>query len=121
MFEAWGRWVFAHRRAVLAVSAVFLVASLASLRFGGRLTTGRIHGIEGDTAAELVDREIPRAGASGLTVVFGHDAWTTDEPRFQDAMRRALAPLRRDPSVLSVRSPFDDDVSTVEASTMQSL
>jgi RND superfamily putative drug exporter len=121
MFEAWGRWVYAHRRAVLAVSAAFLVASLAALSVGGRLTTGRIHGIEGDTAAELVDRELPQAGASGLTVVFAHPDWTTDDPRFQDAVRASLAPLRRHPSVLRVRSPFDEDVAPVEASTMQSL
>ncbi|MDB4929370.1 MAG: mmpL3 [Myxococcaceae bacterium] len=121
MFAAWGRWVYAHRRAVLAVSAAFLVASLAALLVGGRLTTGRIHGIEGDTAAELVDRELPQAGASGLTVVFGHAEWTTEDPRFQDAARAALGRLRRDPSVLRARSPFDDDVSTVEASTMMSL
>ncbi len=121
MFEAWGRWVYAHRRAVLAVSAAFLLASLAALFVGGRLTTGRIHGIEGDTAAELVDRELPQAGASGLTVVFAHPDWTTDDPRFQDAVRASLAPLRRHPSVLRVRSPFDEDVAPVEASTMQSL
>ncbi|MDO9015781.1 MAG: MMPL family transporter [Deltaproteobacteria bacterium] len=121
MFAAWGRWVFAHRRAVLAVSAAFLLASLASLLVGGRLTSGRIHGIEADTAAELIDRELPQAGASGLTIVLSHAEWTTDEPRFQEAALRALAPLRRDPSVLRVRSPFDEDVSAVEASTMQSL
>lgn len=121
MFEAWGRWIYAHRRAVLAVSAVFLLASLAALFVGGRLTTGRIHGIEGDTAAELVDHELPQAGASGLTVVLAHPEWSTDEPRFQQAALAALAPLRRHPSVLRVRSPFDPDVETVEASTMQSL
>jgi RND superfamily putative drug exporter len=121
MFEAWGRWIYAHRRAVLAVSAVFLLASLAALLVGGRLTTGRIHGIEGDTAAELIDHELPQAGASGLTVVLAHPEWSTDEPRFQQAALAALAPLRSHPSVLRVRSPFDPDVETVEASTMQSL
>ena len=121
MFGRWGRWVYARRRAVLAVSAAFLLASLASLLMGGRLTTGRVHHIEADDAAELVGRELPQAGAAGLTLVFAHPTWTTDEPRFQEAVQRTLAPLRRDPSVLRVRSPFDDDVSTGEASTMQSL
>ncbi len=106
---------------MLAVSVVFLFASLAALAQGGRLTTGRIHGIEADVAMELVEHELPQAGASGLTVIFEHPEWTTDEPRFQDAVRRAMEPLRRDRSVLRVRTPFDEDVSPPEASTMQSL
>lgn len=121
MFEAWGRWVYAHRKAVLAVSVAFLLVSLGVLLQGGRLTFGRIHGIEADDAAELVERELPQAGASGLTVIFGHAEWTTDDPRFQEAVTRAVAPLRRDPSVLRVRTPFDEDTSAPEASTMQSL
>lgn len=121
MFESWGRWVFAHRKAVLAVSVAFLLASLAALSQGGRLTSGRIHGIEADVAAELVERELPQAGSSGLTVVFAHPEWTTDDERFQEAVRRAMAPLRGDPSVLRVRTPFDEDVSSAEGSTMQSL
>ncbi len=121
MFERWGHFVYARRRAMLLVSALFLVASLAVLATGGRLGTALIHGIEAQDAMDLIEREIPHAGASGMTAVFGHAEWTADDPRFHDAVLAALARLRRDPLVLRVRSPFDDDVQSGEASAMTSL
>ncbi len=121
MFEAWGHWVYRHRRATLIVSALVLVLSGLVLARGGSFATKAIHGIEADDAVNLMDRELPRSPASGFTVVFQSAALTTDQDAFREAVLAAVRPLRVDPSVASVRTPFDADTSVFIASGMQSL
>ncbi len=122
MFERWGRWIYRWRRPALAVSAVFLALSVALLAQGGVLTTGTIHGIEADTAARLLERELRTgAAAQGFTLVLEHPTLTTDDEAFQRAVRDAVAPLRAHPDVAAVRTPFDPDVSMFVAGTMTSV
>ncbi|MGO9714012.1 MAG: MMPL family transporter, partial [Polyangiaceae bacterium] len=120
MFEAWGRWVFRRRRATLVVSGVFLLVSVVLLIHGGHLATKAIHGIEADDAVNLMDRELPSSPASGFTVIFRSDSLTTGEDAFGQAVLAAVLPLRSDPSVASVRTPFDKGTSIFLATGMQS-
>ncbi len=119
MFEDWGLWVYRRRRATLLASGVFLLVSLVLLIRGGPLTTKAIHGIEADDAVSLMDRELPSSPASGFTVIFQSAALTTGDDAFRQAVLAAVLPLRSDPSVASVRTPFDDDTSIFLAAGMQ--
>ncbi len=120
MFEAWGRWVFHHRRGTLVVSGLVLFASLVLLVRGGPLTTKAIHGIEADDALALIDRELPQLGASGFTIIFQSPSLTAADDAFSQAVLAAVLPLRTNPHVASVRTPFDADTSIFIASGMQS-
>src|ERR1700721_1614367 len=108
MFESWGRWVFHHRRPTLVVSGIVLLLSLVLLVHGGRLATKAIHGIEADDAVNLMDRELPSSPASGFTAIFRSESLTTGDDAFGRAVLAAVLPLRADPNVASVRTPFDD-------------
>jgi RND superfamily putative drug exporter len=120
MFEAWGRWVFRHRRATLIVSGIGLVLSALVLLRGGTLTTKAIHGIEADDAVVLMDRELPYSAASAFDVIFQSASLSTSDDAFRQAVLAAILPLRTDPAVASVRTPFDPDTSIFIATRMQS-
>jgi RND superfamily putative drug exporter len=120
MLERWGRWVFAHRRAVLAFSGVFLLLSGVLILRGGPLTTKAIHGIEADDAVNLIDRELPYSPASSFTVILQSPTLTSGDDAFQRAVLAAVLPLRSDPHVASVRTPFDPETSFFIATRMQS-
>ncbi len=121
MLERWGRWIYQHRVATLALSAVVLLLSALLLARGGTLSTGTIRGVEADTAARLIDDELHPPDVTGFTVVLGHASLTTDDPAFQQAVRDAVAPLRASPDVRSVRTPFDPDTPLFLAPTLQSI
>lgn len=104
MFEAWGRFVYRHRKAVLALSALVLLASAAGLWRGGTLTTGAIEGIEADRAQRLAEAALGLPGDASFLLVFSSDKLTFDDPAFQSAMSGALGPLSGDERV-SVQSP----------------
>jgi len=120
MFEAWGRWVYRRRHGTLVVSGLVLLISVTLLILGGRLTTKTIHGIEADDALNLMDRQLPHPGESGFTVIFQSATLVTGDDAFAEAALAAVRPLRTDPSVASVRTPFDADTSIFLAEGMQS-
>jgi RND superfamily putative drug exporter len=120
MFEAWGHWVFRRRRETLVASLAFLLVSVVLLIRGGPLTTKAIHGIEADDAVNLMDRELPYPPASGFTVIFQSATLSTGDDAFSRAVLAAMKPLRSDPHVASVRTPFDPETSIFIASGMQS-
>jgi RND superfamily putative drug exporter len=101
----WGRVVYRRRRAILALSALALAAAVGVLVRGGTLGTGTIEGIESARGLRRIEEALGRPGESGFTVIFRSATLPARAPAFADAMRAALAPLRADPRVLSVRSP----------------
>ncbi|MEI8256060.1 MAG: MMPL family transporter, partial [Deltaproteobacteria bacterium] len=107
MFEAWGRKVYRWRWATLIASGIMLVLSAVLLLRGGNLTTGSIPGIEADRAARLITAELHQPGGSSFTVVFHSPTLEARSDAFTAAMRASLAPLERDPRVLSVQIPAD--------------
>ncbi len=112
MFEAWGRFIFRHRRLVLAVSAVLLAGSIVGVLNGGALSTGNSFGadLEAGRASRLVSTELrPAQSTSGsnFDLVFSSAALTVDDPAYRSDLEAAIARLRADPKVLSVLTPYD--------------
>jgi RND superfamily putative drug exporter len=108
MFAAWGRFVYRRRWPVLAVSGVLLLASIFIVIQGGKLQSGGfIETSESGRASRLIERELPRAGAATFTLIFSSDTLTAASAEFRAAVDAALAPLRNDPRVAAITTPFD--------------
>ena len=107
MFALWARVVYRRRWLVLIASLLVLAASVAVLAQGG--TLGKANGgtTESDRAARLIDEQLPKNPGFSITLVFGGRSSSATAPAFRDAMLNALAPLRNDPRVSSIRTPFD--------------
>jgi RND superfamily putative drug exporter len=107
VFATWGRIVYHRRWLTLLCSGLVLVASLAILLQGGTLGKDHSGTTESDRAARLIAQELPSDPGFSITFVFGGRSIPATDPRFRTAMLDALAPLRTDPRVLSIRTPFD--------------
>jgi len=108
MFAVWGRFVYRRRWPVLAVSGVLLLASIFIVAQGGKLQSGGfIETSESGRASRLIERELPRAGAATFTLLFSSDRLTATSAEFRAAVDAALAPLRKDPRVATIITPFD--------------
>ncbi|HEY8291403.1 MAG TPA: MMPL family transporter, partial [Thermomicrobiales bacterium] len=107
MFRTWGRIVYRWRWLTLLFSGLILAASIGILAQGGTLGKANSGTTEADRAARLIARELPSDPGFSITLVFGGRSIPATDPRFRTAMLDALAPLRSDPRVLSIRTPFD--------------
>jgi len=109
-FAAWGRFVHRRRWLVLAGSALLLVLSLAGLARGGTLVSANSvrGGLEAQRAADLAAAATAGrapSGSSFLLLLGSHDLQVRDQ-RFQAALESAVAPLRTDPHVAAVDTPY---------------
>src|ERR671937_435835 len=106
MLAAWGRAV--HRwRWWLVVLSLLPLALWLGVPSGERLDESVVPpDMEAVRAVRLLDAELaPRPPSFGL--IFSSATLRADDPRFIDAVQRALAPLRRDPRVARIRTPWD--------------
>jgi RND superfamily putative drug exporter len=111
VFAAWGRFVFRHRWPVLAVSVALLLASGFIASQGGKLESGGfIETAESGRASRLIEQELPIVGGSTFTLIFSSDTLTGTSPEFRAAVEAALVPLRTDPRVDTINSPYDPAV-----------
>ena len=116
MFAAWGRFVHRRRWPVLAVSALLLVASGWIAASGARLQSGGfIETSDSGRASRLIEHELPTAGGATFTLVFSSDRLTATDAAFGDAVGEALRPLREDPRVATIVSPFDGSAADPSA------
>ena len=116
MFAAWGRFVHRRRWPVLAVSALLLVASGWIAASGARLQSGGfIETSDSGRASRLIEHELPTAGGATFTLVFSSDRLTVTDAAFGDAVGEALRPLREDPRVVTIVSPFDGSAADPSA------
>ncbi|TMF63383.1 MAG: MMPL family transporter [Chloroflexi bacterium] len=108
MFAAWGRFVYRRRWPVLAVSGLLLLASIFIVIQGGKLQSGGfIETSESGRASRLIERELPSAGAATFTLILSSDTLSATSPEFRAAVDAALAPLRSDPRVAPIVTPYD--------------
>ncbi|HKY50987.1 MAG TPA: MMPL family transporter [Candidatus Limnocylindria bacterium] len=108
MFEAWGRFVYRHRWPVLAISVVVLLISGFVAGQGGKLESGGfIETAESGRASRLIEQELPIVGGSTFTLIFSSDTLSAEDPEFRAAVETALVPLRTDPRVDTINSPYD--------------
>ena len=112
MFSAWGRFVHRRHWLVLALSLVLLGASGYVVHEGGKLQpAGPTQTAESARATKLIERELPRASAATFVLIYSSPTLTAKDPAFQEAVARSLEPLRSDPRVASIVSPFDGSVA----------
>ncbi|HYR93022.1 MAG TPA: MMPL family transporter, partial [Methylomirabilota bacterium] len=112
MLEGWGRFVHRRRWLVLAASLVLLVASGVLLARGGEFGSfDSVVSSESGRASALLNSQLPRPTGTppGTTVlfVFESDTLVVTEPAFQTALLDAIAPLRTDARVQSIRTFYD--------------
>src|SRR5687768_18251272 len=120
VFEAWGRFVYRHRWPVLAFSIVLLVASGFIAGQGGKLDSGGIiETAESGRASRLIEQELPIVGGSTFTLIFSSDTVTARDPAFRAAVEAALVPLRTDPRVDTINTPYDPAVLRSEEHTSE--
>jgi len=112
MLEGWGRFVHRRRWAVLGASLAMLALSGVLLAQGGDLgNPDTIPSTESGRASQLLSTELPRptgapTGAS-FTVVFRSETLAVADPAYRQAVTDALAPLRGDARVTSIRTYYD--------------
>ena len=119
LFEAWGLAVHRHRAIVLAVSALMLVGSGVLLAQGGSLQSYDVPAdTESGEASRLIEEEI---GASEATfvVLFSHPTLTWRDSAFRSALLASLEPLRADPLVEGIVTPYDVPPSAAGAMLSQ--
>jgi uncharacterized membrane protein YdfJ with MMPL/SSD domain len=119
----WGRFVYRRRWLVLALSALGLGASIASMVAGGTLRNVPFRETEAGRASKLVQDELPRdpgapATSSFVLVFTSREGLDSTDPRFIQAMRAALAPLQADTRVVSITTP--DGVPPPQATALRS-
>jgi RND superfamily putative drug exporter len=108
MFAAWGRFVYRRRWPVLAISGLLLIASAFVVAQGAKLQSGGfIETSESGRASRLIERELPRAGGGTFTLLFSSDTLAGTSAEFRAAVDAAIAPLRADPRVATIVTPYD--------------
>ncbi len=106
MFTAWGHFVYRARWGVLLVSVLLLLVSGFIASQGGQLESGGfIETAESGRGTKLIDTELP--GGVNFTVIFTSQSLSSADPRFRAAVDAAIAPLRSDPRVTTIVTPYD--------------
>jgi RND superfamily putative drug exporter len=119
MFAWWGRFVYRWRWAILVMSIALLGGFIYSLMTGGSLSTGNSAGstLEAARAARLINDQLSTGttgGANFLLIFSSPDRLATD-PVFQTELENALAPIKDDPRVTDIISPYTADPATARA------
>src|SRR5215467_1801972 len=114
MLAAWGRAVHRLRWWLVGLSLVPLTLWLG-VPMGERLDESVVPpDMEAVRAVRLLDSDLaPRPPSFGL--IFSSDTLRADDPRFIEAVRRALAPLRSDHRVTRLRTPWDGPMRDARA------
>ncbi len=102
----WGHFVHRHRGAVLTASLAGFILSIIGLLTGGQPINASNYDVESVRAANLESAQLPSTTGSSFTLIFTSSQLTFGEPAFQTAVEAAVAPLRRDPRVNAVATPF---------------
>jgi RND superfamily putative drug exporter len=107
MLATWGRIVYRHRWMFLVASLALCAASAAVLARGGPFDNRFVlEDTEAGRAVELIQRELPPRPPS-FDLLLGHPTLPALHPTVRAEVQAALAPLRADPSVATVRTAYD--------------
>jgi putative drug exporter of the RND superfamily len=116
MFAWWGHTVYRFRWIVLVLSGLLLAGSIVALQHGGSFKNGGGKNTESGRAIQQMSDQLPQNGAgSSFLLIFGSTAMSTGDPSFKQAMLQALQPLRTDPRVKSIETPFDGQPDLAQA------
>ncbi|MDP2627798.1 MAG: MMPL family transporter, partial [Candidatus Rokubacteria bacterium] len=115
MFAAWGRFVHRYRWPILVLAALSLLPSAWLVARGGRFDNNPLpRGTESRRALDLITRELPRRPAS-FGLILSSASLDAGAPAFREAVERALAPLRSDPRVVRLRTPWDGETPSAQS------
>ena len=124
----WGLWSATHRKRVLGIWLLLLVGAgglvphfVNSL---GSTTSLSVRGSDSARAARLLRSDFPGLSAEQDLVVFSSDSLQTNDPKFHQVVKQALAGLRTDKRVTSVVSPYavaGDAISRDRSTAIASL
>jgi RND superfamily putative drug exporter len=110
MLDRWARVIHRHRRLVLGLSMLLLVASVALLSIGSDFHGDNTIDAESARASDLLHRELP-SGEATTTLIASSSTLTVDQSQFRVALDQALAPLANDHLVLDTTTPYKSDGS----------
>jgi putative drug exporter of the RND superfamily len=102
----WGRFVYRRRKAVLVASLLCFVASIVALLTGGQPINATDYNVESVQAANLESSQLPSTTGSSFTLIFSSSHLTYVDPAYEAAVNSALAPLRSDPRVSGLSTPY---------------
>jgi RND superfamily putative drug exporter len=120
MFAWWGHFVYRFRWPVLGLSVLLLAGSVVALVNGGTLKNSGGQNTESGRAIALMHDQLPQSGpgaGSTFVLVFGSRTMTVQDPAFKQAVLAALQPLKDDPRVKSIDTPFDVPAEQAKAMT----
>jgi RND superfamily putative drug exporter len=107
MFAALASFIYRRRWWTLAACTLFLVAALAMVLHGGKLTGVSFGDNEAEKTQRMVEHVSGHSIATTVIAIFHSDALDPRSEAFQTLMRAALAPLADDADVVSVVTPDD--------------
>src|SRR5712692_2643129 len=110
MFARWGRFVYRNRWATLAGSGVLLAISIVGLLMAGTLTSGGplTSNLESARAANLRTSELATSKVtSNFVLLFSSKTLSVTDPEFKDAVTAAIAPIKDDPRITNLVSPYN--------------
>jgi putative drug exporter of the RND superfamily len=108
----WGVAMVRHRRVVLALWALVLIASAAlypSLRQALGAPDYLVAGSQSARVERLVEHRFPSVGAEQDALVFHSERYTASEPTYTHFIESLIATIARERGVKSVLSPFSDE------------
>ncbi|HYL72428.1 MAG TPA: MMPL family transporter, partial [Candidatus Dormibacteraeota bacterium] len=103
----WGLLIHRHRWVVLLLSVTLFVISIAGSLTGGQPKNASNYNVESVKAARLESQQLPSTVGSSFGLLFTSSSLTWSDPRFETAAENALAALRRDSRVTTLKTPYD--------------
>ncbi len=111
MFARWGRFVYRFRWATLVASGLVLGISIAGLLMGGTLTSGGplTSNLEAAKAGNLITKELGSGTpvTSNFVLIFSSPTLSVGDAAFKDAVETALAPIKSDPRIATIVTPYN--------------
>ena len=105
----WGRQVYRLRWWLLGLSALSLAPATGLVVRGAALEAGTVlTTTESGRAAALIAQELPGQPVA-FDLILSSRTLAATAPAFRAEAEQALAPLRKDPQVARIRTPYDGD------------
>jgi RND superfamily putative drug exporter len=97
--------VYAHRRAVLALSVTWLILSGVAIATGGEPQNANSFDFESGRGFALMSSQLPKSGVNFTLILSDANRLSADD-QFHQEVTRALAPLAADARVGGIQTPY---------------
>jgi len=113
--ERWGGFVYRHRRAVLLVSVLCLIASGVAIASGGQFKNSEHYNVESIRAFNLMSDQLPASNGTMFALILTSTSLEYTSSAFHAQVDGALSQLRADPRVTKVDTPYNSPAQTAHA------